>query len=247
MSETDQNEQEVALFGSTDHEVESITEEGSLVEAVSFGWGRDIVLVATDEGLFPFDPYSSEMANNLREAALGTNEDGEIVVPEVTLRGGPVYFEDGQGNEEQVGVRKRYNGDGYNPSNPNPGNIEIVHRYQDSGSMVLTNQNPDGDIFRYQNHGGKLLELFQVTQDPDAASPQERIELRNKILVQLKAAWGDSVAVDLQDGSFEPVGDDVDAEKAGFFKESVKAAILGEAGPNTVAADDSDTEGLPGL
>jgi hypothetical protein len=220
-----------------------MTETGHLVEAPSFGAERNIVLVATDEGLFPMRPAGNDISNELRNTALE-----EIEMPEVTLRGGDVTYEDHQGEEHRVGTRNRYDGSGYDPSDPNPGAIEIVHRYQDSGNLVLTNQNPDANIYQYQAHGTKLLTLMANTQDPSFGSEEKRLELRDKILLQLKAAWGDSISIDFANGNFEAVGDDVNAQKTAFFKERVRAAVMGEGAPNTAVPNGSESpEGLPGL
>lgn len=243
------SESEVALFGSTDHEVESVTEEGSVIEVPTYGLSSNpdqvsgIVHVSTSEGLFPMDPISNETSQEVRNSAIGTTE-GQIVAPDVTVRGSDVYFEGPEG-ETRIGTRKRYDGNAYDPANPNAGSIELVHRYQDSGSMVVTNQNPDESVFGYQAHGSEAVNLFRATQDPSTGSPEERRILRDKLLIELKGQWGESVAIDLTEGSFEPVGDGVDAEKCSFFKEHLQAALSGKSAGVNVAQDDDG--GLPGL
>lgn len=227
----------VMLFGSTDHDIAESTKTGHLFEAVSFR-SRGIVLVSTDKGAFPFDNVSNQLEQELRNDVLE-----RPVMREVTVRAPDVYAEEPGDGETLIGTMNRYDGTAFDPTRENVGSIEIVHRYQDSGNMVLTDQNPSGRVYDFQAHGATLLNRLLNTQDPSAGTPAERKDLLDNILVELKAVWGDSVEVDFESGSFEPVGEGVNAQKCAHFKERVRQAITGGPAPNESASE----EGLPEL
>jgi hypothetical protein len=233
----------VMLFGST-HGVARETETGHMFEAVSFR-NNGITLISTSQGAFPYDRRDNAIHREIRNDVLS-----RPVLREVTVRAPEVFAEDAQGEEVLIGTLNRYDGTAYDPTRTNIGSIEIVHRYRDSGSMVLTDQNPSRTVYEYQAHGATLLNRILDTQNPDTGSPAERKERLDNAILQLKAVWGDSVTVDLETGSFDPVGDGPNAQKCAYFKERLRAALGNGREPNETAGGSSsgiDEKSLPGL
>jgi microcystin degradation protein MlrC len=148
-----------------------------------------------------------------------------------------------------IGRRLRYDGSDFDPTATNAGEIEIVHRYTDSGNLTLTSQNPEAGIYNFRAHGSTLINLFREIADPEGDfSDEEKKELLDDILMQIKAAYGDSVTVDFENGDFQAAGDGPDAEKVAYLRDRVEMALNGNGAPNTPQPEEPEApSNLPGM
>lgn len=184
--------------------------------------------VATEDGLFAAD-FDSDNDTAVRVQDECYNEPVEVTVSldEILHEG------------EVIGTLLRYDGSSYDPSAENPGNIEVVHKYQRSGRRILTSQDARRRGLDFRAHGQTLVNhMAKSLNRPDAG---ERI---TKFLQFIDAVFGDAVEVDYDTLSFEASGSSPRAADVSFLQKKVKDAMENVLGKEIeVSSSDDPGEG----
>lgn len=135
------------------------------------------------------------IAGKLRNRALGSRDGVQVEVD----ANGIVYYERGNGNRRRIGEILDYNGRGYDVTLSVKDDVTGERRQRDFPSILLVNEDLDGDLRVTATFGQSTLKEFA------AAAEQGDEGAIKKVLNFLRLAYPNDFEVDLENAAIEPI------------------------------------------
>ena len=175
------------------------------------GLKTSYVGVITDEGLFAIDiPSNDALAQDLKTQSYQSPVEVEVGIDSV-------YY-DGQ----KVAKRTRYDGNAFDPTSQNTGNIEIVHKMGNSGDLVLTSIDSNRNGLDFRAHGQTLLNNILESVNEMVRSDDFDKGKLSKYYQFVDCLYGENMDVDYEMLELQPRGTGMRAAKARFLTKKIE-------------------------
>ena len=203
------------------------------------GLNTAYVGVVTEEGLFAIDiPPNDALAQDLKTQSYEQPVEVEVGIDSV-------YY-DGQ----KVAKRTRYDGNAFDPTSQNTGNIEIVHKMGNSGDLVLTSIDSTRNGLEFRAHGQTLLNnILETVKDIVNSISDVGKEELSKYYQFVDVLYGENMDVDYEMLELEPRGTGMRAAKARFLTKKIETGTTmilkgytSDEAAETLSGEDGDVD-----